>query len=55
MVGPVMISPFSPKAVHDPGIPDRDGWRELDNFAPTVVSQDTYVQYEDTAVSYQAL
>ena len=24
-----------------------DGWRELDNFAPTVVSQDTYVQYED--------
>ena len=32
-----------------------DGWRELDNFAPTVVSQDTYVQYEDTAVSYQAL
>ncbi len=32
-----------------------DGWRELDNFAPTVVSQDTYVQYEDTTVSYQAL
>ena len=32
-----------------------DGWRELGNFAPTVVSQDTYVQYEDTTVSYQAL
>ena len=54
MVGPVMISRFLRRRFTIRASRP-DGWRELDNFAPTVVSQDTYVQYEDTAVSYQAL